>query len=141
MKQLSMKRKVAINEYLLFAEAWLMLGLARLTIVLLPFRLVAKLLGEKHSDEASYQNKATTIGTAIVRASKRSFWRAKCLEQALAASAMLRLRRRSCTVYFGVADNSSNKSLAAHAWVVSNGIIVTGGKGVEEFKVVGIFKR
>ena len=142
-----MKRGIAIRDYLLFGEAWVFLALARSVIILFPFRIVAQILGKKDSctndlnSEASPEEfKPTDIGIAILRASRRSPWRTKCLESALAAKFMLKRRKERYTVFLGVtATANDRKSLGAHAWLISNGHIITGGNGTKAFRIIGKF--
>jgi hypothetical protein len=142
------KREIAIREYLLFVEAWIFLALARSIIILFPFRIVAQILGridgstnDINSETSLEKFKLTAIGTAILRASRRSPWRTKCLESALAARFMLRRRKEKYIVFLGVNTTTNDqKSLAAHAWLISNGHIITGGgNATKVFKIIGKF--
>lgn len=135
-----MKRPLA--EYTLFAEAWIFLAIARLMLIFIPFRKVAKLLGR-----AMYEAPATIlpdpavpsrISTAIQRAGRRSPWRTKCFEQAVAAKIMLKLRGITSTVYFGV-NNSTPGRMLAHAWLKSNSTTVTGGPESKDFTIISWF--
>ena len=62
----------------------------------------------------------------------------QCLVQAVAATWMLRRRRISSTLYFGVARPRAGE-LKAHAWVRSGARILTGARGREDFQVVATF--
>lgn len=78
------------------------------------------------------------INQAIERASRYAFWRAKCLEQAVTAKWMLSRRGQMTYLYFGVRKEQC-ESLTAHAWVVCDGEIVTGGNVASEFTVLSCF--
>jgi hypothetical protein len=52
---------------------------------------------------------------------------ATCLTQALTAQTLLHRRGVSSTLHIGVMKSEQRK-LAAHAWVVSHGRVVVGGK-------------
>jgi hypothetical protein len=141
-----MVKPISAMEYVLFAEAWLCLAAARFVVVTVPFKRIASFMGihegdsSVHSQEETRNNEFKNISVAILRASHRSPWRTKCLEQALAAKLMLKGRGLRSTIYFGVASSQhESKTLAAHAWLVCNGEIVTGGKGIDAFTVVGKF--
>ena len=142
-----MKTNHSINDYLLFFEAWTCLAAARLAVVTLPFRKIAPYMGIQ-VDDLSFQprpeakdEKLHSIRCAINRAAARSPWRTKCLEQAIAARTMLQRRGEQSTIFLGVAPTSKQqKSIAAHAWLMCNGEIVTGKKGVCDFTVIGKFK-
>jgi hypothetical protein len=80
------------------------------------------------------------IGWAIAAVSKYAPWRTKCLEQALAAKAMLRRRHIPNTMYLGVARGQHEESpLGAHAWVRTGTLHVTGGARVEHYAVLSTF--
>ncbi len=131
----------------MFTEAWLWLALARTMLLLLPFRKLAPILGKKtlpsaeQDDELQYQQeKLRRIGTAILRAGRRSPWRTECFEQALAAKFMLKVRRMKSIVFFGVSKNKQKGNFSAHAWLKCGSYIVTGNKHLEQFTVIACFK-
>ena len=117
-------------------------------VVMLPFKKIASFMGihvensNSPYQESSGNDEYKPIGNAILRASGRSPWRTKCLEQALAGKFMLKARGLRSTIFFGVAKNQCDlKSLRAHAWLVCNGQVVTGGRGLDTFTVVGKFEN
>ena len=132
----------SLSDYTLFAEAWGFLAFARLTLLFAPFKTIAKYLGKpmyeaavnKPGEDSEVQAR---IKRAITRASLRSPWRTKCFEQAIAGKIMLKMRGIKSTVYFGV--NKAQNEMTAHAWLISNSIIVTGAQGVDKFTVVSWF--
>jgi len=142
-----MNEKKANLEYFLFAEAWLYLAGARLIVFMLPFKKIASFMGiHEGNNNRPYQETSGNcdykpIGDAILRASRRSSWRTKCFEQALAGKFMLKIRGLRSTIYFGVAKSTNDlNSLRAHAWLVCKGQVVTGGGGLDSFTVIGKFK-
>lgn len=126
---------------------WSLLGFCRLLIVLAPFRLVRRLLGDRASraseplpappplDERD-RSRALHIGTLIGVAARNTPWRSECYPQALTARIMLGLCRIPHVVHFGV--RRQGDSLQAHAWVHSGDIAVTGGTG-SDYTTVGSF--
>jgi len=134
--------KRTINALLLFAEAWCYLGVARLVITMVPFRKIVRILGRSldADDEATYITsvRPQRIRAAIRRASSFAPWRTKCFEQALAGKFMLSYRRMPSSVFFGV--NKKEGGLNAHAWLESEGIIITGEKQLDQFNVIARFK-
>jgi hypothetical protein len=134
--------KVSFKEYIVFAEAWLHLAIARLLVVMLPFKYLHSFIGKPQvvSDDSevfTMQREESAIGKAIKRASTRCFWRTKCLEQAVAASNMLRLRGKHYLFYLGVSVGTEDwRSFYSHAWTVCDGQIITGGVNVSFFKVI-----
>lgn len=141
------------KEYLMFAEAWLLLAFARILIFFFPFKKILPFLGcSISSEQAEKESSAVTasvnllrmVNFAVLRAAKRSPWRTKCFEQALAAMFMLRFRHIKGVIFFGVkkikVDPDKDKEMIAHAWLVCSGYSVTGGKNNESlFTVVGRF--
>ncbi|UPK72690.1 lasso peptide biosynthesis B2 protein [Chitinophaga filiformis] len=131
-----------ISSLLLFAEAWICIAIARCMLVFMPFRKIAPLLG-KSVTAASTSHIRTTrrpkrIKAAIRRAAACSPWRAKCFEQALAGKIMLSYRRMPGIVFFGI--NKVGDDLQAHAWLESEGVIITGGKEADQFTIIARFK-
>lgn len=129
----------------LFAEAWLWLAVARTTLLLLPFRKLAPVLGKKMLDPGPaeqlplHYDRLRSIGKAIRHAGRWSPWRTECFEQALAAKLMLKCRGMVSTVFFGVCKSKNKSALYAHAWLESGGLTVTGNKHLEQFTVIACF--
>ncbi|CAM4251928.1 lasso peptide biosynthesis B2 protein [Cytophagaceae bacterium 50C-KIRBA] len=131
------------KEIGLFIEAWIYIALARMSILVLSFEYLMKLIGKPISSQNwEESNKLLTtyipINQAIERASRYAFWRTKCFEQALTAKWMLERRGQTTYLYFGVRKEQSG-SLTAHAWLVCDGEIVTGGNVASEFQVISCF--
>lgn len=84
---------------------------------------------------------ARRIGWAMGAVASRTPWRSLCLEQAIAAKAMLRRRGMSNTLHLGVARGaeSPERSVVAHAWLRCGSINVTGGGDVSRYTVVATF--
>lgn len=132
-------------ERLLLIEAFFLLGVARLAVLLLPFRWLAVSLGEHMKETDRSINPATLktarlIGGAVRSAAGYTPWGSVCLPQATAAKWMLKRRHIASTLYLGVAkDDSSPRKLAAHAWVRSGPAILTGAEGHSRYTVVSTF--
>jgi hypothetical protein len=142
-----MRKKTAISHLLFFTEAWLLLAVARLILIFIPFRKITPVLGKNITAELplppakSPQQLQQNISIAIRRACKCSPWRTACFEQALAAKIMLRNRKTVSIVYFGVRKKKKRTNmLLAHAWLESGGMTVTGGINSCRFSVIAVFK-
>lgn len=129
----------------LLAETAAWLALMRLAVLILPFHAIAAVLGT-HMEESDPTARpedvelGRRIGWAIGAVSARVPWRTKCLEQALAGKAMLRLRRIPNTMYLGVARAEDRESpLDAHAWLRTGTLHVTGGARSERYAVLSTF--
>jgi len=76
------------------------LAVARLIIIVFPFKIIARYIGQKcaadfNMQDIKPQQMNHRITRSVERAVKFSPWRTKCLEQALAARIMLGLRGKS----------------------------------------------
>jgi hypothetical protein len=132
-------------ERLLLLEAFALLGVARFTVLIMPFKWLAFSLG-RHMNESGTQSGnsdlhlARMVGQAIRSAANNTPWKSVCLPQAVAAQWMLRRRHIAATLYLGVAkDDKKPEKLAAHAWLRCGDIILTGAVGHRQFTVVSTF--
>ena len=94
----------------LLLEAVFWLGLARLAVLLLPFRRLVPYLGTPRY-ETPVMNpalpvtaRALTIARAVQQAARNLPWGCHCLVQAVAAKAMLRRRGLPSTLCLGAAQ-------------------------------------
>jgi hypothetical protein len=129
---------------LLFAEAFLYLGWARI-LISLPFAKVAPALGVpmQETTNTPMKNNAAAlvkVHDAIHIMSRHTFWKSKCLVKAIAALKMLERRQIESTLYLGTARDESTKMIA-HAWLRSGPYYITGADGMERFGVVGKFAK
>jgi hypothetical protein len=125
-------------------EAFACLGLARVVVLSVPFRFVARAVGRATAavhgaDDRDTRSgpRAVAVGQLVERVSRHTPWRSNCLAQALAATFMLRRRGLASSMYFGLAKSDAGR-LEAHAWTRSSGVIVTGGRALERYTVVAV---
>jgi hypothetical protein len=133
-------KKKLISDYTLFIEAWILLNLSKLLIVFIPFKKIASLLGDPQSEtdkEVIDFAKIKDIEISIIRAVKYVLFASKCYDQALATTFMLKKRKLSSTIYFGLHKEAGQ--LLAHAWVRCGDKIVSGKLGHERFTPVAWF--
>lgn len=119
-------------------EAVLALGVARLLILTVPLRWVARRL-ERQVDPRPQPREASHIrdvGWAVRAAARRTPWESACLAQALAGKWMLGRRGLRGTVRLGVAKDADGR-LEAHAWLCAGDIVLTGGAQMDRFKPIG----
>jgi hypothetical protein len=128
-----------------FAAAWFLLGFTRLLIIVVPFTVVRRLLGEDRSSPGRREVppltqeqafRARHIGLIVEAAAAHAPWRSDCYPQALTARSFLAARRIPHVVSFGVRRDGD--ALVAHAWVHAGDVAVTGGNG-REYTEVGTF--
>lgn len=128
-------------DQLAFPWIWLLLGLARVVILVVPFRVFSSWLGV-YSKVNVYTPDITMIQTrkarrlgCLVRASATvTPWESACFPRALVACFLLRLVGVPYVMHFGLAKNTNSSSedpMKAHAWVIAGPVSVTGGEGLE----------
>lgn len=124
-----------------------MLFFARMAVITLPFRWIAKGLGEKEapSGDIDITSKAddlelNKIGWTIRRISDHTPWKSNCLAQAITAQKMLARRNRSSEMYFGLKRGETSE-MEAHAWLKSGDTVLTGGGNLDQYAVVAVFKK
>jgi hypothetical protein len=125
------------RRQLLVVEACASMLAARTTLLVLPFPRVARRLGEfvapadprvaeraaaTTPDQAAI---ARTVGWAVRSAAPFMPFRSVCLQQAMAAHAMLRRRGVASVMHFGASANGA-RAIDAHAWLDAAGVKVTG---------------
>ncbi len=134
--RLSWRRRLLLVE----AAAWL--AIARLAILLLPFRWLTPHFGRTMAESPASDPRAADVGRwvawAVGIASRTTPWHNKCLGEAIAGKAMLRRRGVASTLYLGLAKADSG-DLEAHAWLRCGSRILTGGGLSEGYTVVAKF--
>jgi hypothetical protein len=131
------------RDRLMVVEALAWLGIARLAIIVLPFRWIAPYLGHQQRetpvmDGIGQRECRRRVAQAVARMSRQTPWDNTCLVQAIAAKMMLRCRGVSSTLYLGVMKHGA-AGFAAHAWLRSGTVILTGAPGRERFTVISTF--
>ena len=138
-------RRKPPEEKLYFAPAFLLLGLARAALLMVPFRRIAPFLGHDMKTAASVPlagqqevARALHIGRAVRTAARYTPWQSRCLAQAMAARVLLGASGLPYGLYLGV-EQGADAGMTAHAWVCTGPAAVTGGRGFGQFSVVGTF--
>jgi hypothetical protein len=127
--------------------AWSLLGLCRIAILLLPFSVLRRALGEstvpgRDGDRVGRPPRedalvrADRIGATVRLAARHTPWRSECYPQALTARVLLGLVGIPHVVSFGV--RRDRDALVAHAWVRVGEVVVTGATG-HDYTEVGAF--
>jgi hypothetical protein len=121
--------RLGVAERRLVLEAALMLALARLVVLTMPFRLIVPWLRRSPAARDCDETLPRAVGQAVTRAARNVPWNAVCLPQALAAKAML--ARRGCGSAFHLgAKLDPDGQISAHAWLIAGGRIVVGASGM-----------
>jgi hypothetical protein len=122
---------------MLFAEAWLSLGVAARHLKLRPFERVMRYTPKREFGRAGGLDIGRLVW-AVAAARRRSWLRAKCIESALALRAMLQRRDLASTLHYGV-RHAPGEDLQAHVWLSVDGQIVIGGETAALFTEVATF--
>ena len=123
---------------------WLLLGVSRFLVLLLPFRYVAMVLGQRADAPvvplvpAQHMAQLRQLKQLIAITSKYCPWRANCFAQAITAKLWLSWWGLPYCVFFGVARDPV-KALKAHAWVMAGPVAVSGGNSFSQFTVVASY--
>lgn len=127
-------------------EALILLAVSRTLLAVLPFRVAVRWLGLRRGsgmDGEGRDGSATApivhhVADAVRRAASIAPFRAVCLQQAVTAALMLRLRGCAVQVHFGVARDA-NRNMIAHAWTQCQGVLVTGGRQMPDYHPISVF--
>ena len=137
------------QRQILVAEAVASLATARLLLATRPFSDVAARLGNfsARADDAPqtgeqrsarHERIAREVGWAVRAAAPWMPFRALCLQQAIAARAMLRRRGIVSVLHLGAGPDDS-RDLTAHAWLDAAGAKVTGYPVAPHIVEIGCF--
>ncbi len=149
--------KMDQEERSLLIEAMFYLALACFCVRFLPLKWYVNSLGTEK--EAPYQLThesalvSKSISKVIRKAANNVPWNAVCLPKAIAAKWMLRKRHIPSMLFLGVSSSNEavlendaqqemirNKpQLAAHAWLKTGDMVVTGKNGHEKFTPLKTF--
>lgn len=133
-----------------FVKLWLIpvcfaLGLARATILVIPFRRFAPILGNHTGTHAwipiirdQQLPVARNIMRVVALAARLTPWESNCFPQAVVSALLLRSYGIPYALYLGLSSNKS-EGMNAHAWVAAGPVPVSGGHSFNTFIVVGCF--
>ena len=118
---------------LLRAAVWL--AIARLRLVVTPFRkLVERLAAEEGGSEPD-PDLVNRVGFAVSTAAANVPWRSDCFPQTIAARSLLKRYGYTSTVHLGV-DRVGEDDLLGHAWLTCGDTVVTGGAELDRYTEV-----
>jgi hypothetical protein len=130
-------------DWLLLAEAGVLLGLARLAVLTLPFRWVMRACGVHMAESAreidpAEQKQVERVVWAVDTARLFTPWDSNCLAQAIAGARMLRRRGIAATTYLGVTA-AGPQELGAHAWLRAGPNVILGDRQLDDYTAVSSF--
>jgi hypothetical protein len=138
--------RMPIAEKLLLAAAWIVIGLFAAALHIVPFRRLARMLGEPIGAvgciplaDQKQVKRARLVRRAILRAARIAPFRADCLPQALTAAVLCRLLGVPISIHLGVRREDDLNGFAAHAWTCVGPEAVTGGHSFSAYTPVTCF--
>lgn len=124
--------------------AWLLLGMCRLLLWLVPLKHLAPVHGADLGVAVwlpllspAQIRRAQSVRAAIGIAARYSPWRATCYPQALCARLLLGLLHVPHVLCFGV--RRTEGTAQAHAWVMAGPVAVCGGDSFAHYTLVRAF--
>ena len=130
------------RDRLLLAEAAWWLVVARLALLLVPFRWMAPRLGDTMASSPEEDpvdvELPRRVGWAVGIASGALPWTSRCLTEAIAGKAMLRRRGVASTLYLGLARDG-RQEIGGHAWLRCGSVVLTGERARQGHEVIASF--
>lgn len=135
------------REMLWFLLLYLLSGVIRAALLLLPFKIFSKVLGDFRQNiqlnvlaSPAEEAEARRVARLVDMAARYTPWESKCLVRAVMVRLFLGFYGISYVIYLGVkkSDNDT-QDMMAHAWVCVGGRVVIGGRGHSAFTVVGTY--
>lgn len=131
--------RLVTRHRLRVVEALAALTVAHVALRVLPFSWVVGAAGPVEAGGAGDRARQATgdpvgldVRHALRAGARRLPWRATCLTRALAGRMMLARRGARSTIVFGVA--AEGETVAAHAWLMTEGGAVCGGRIAPRFR-------
>jgi hypothetical protein len=127
-------------DRLLITEAAILLGVSRLLLLSIPFRLLVPLLSRKIQCSRKFPDLPPNrkVRWAVMIAARNVPFRPVCLPQAMAAKFMLARRGYPSILHLGVGKNGAT-DLIGHAWLESGTTIVVGEAGIADVTPIARF--
>jgi Transglutaminase-like superfamily len=137
-RKLNTFRAMRGADRLLVCEAVAMLALARLIVLILPFRYMVPWLSRAPETDSCDKVLRLRVRNAVTTGARNVPWNAACMPQAMTAKTMLARRGCRSALHLG-ATIGTNGALIAHAWLVSGGEVVIGGAGIPSISPLARF--
>lgn len=117
---------------LLHATLWL--AMARITLLVVPFRKLATVLsrGQYTEENAPDPELLERIGYAVGAAAGNVPWRSDCFPQSIAGWMLLKHHGYGSTIHIGV-KRVGDGELEGHAWLTCGDVVVTGGEDLDRY--------
>ena len=133
MRRISKFLNLSSTEQRLLIKTWILLGLIRLGVTLLPFSILRKLLYRFRSifgtDKKAFPEDRLVWSVGVV---SRYVPKATCLVQAITTQFLLQQAGHQACLHIGVTEVEKG-GVKAHAWVESKGKVLIGGIDVNQY--------
>jgi hypothetical protein len=146
MRWLNFLWRLSWKQKVLLVLIFLLLGIMRVVILLIPFRYYVKVLLQAKRSQTKFMltpkkfGYARAIGRLTALAAKFTPWESKCLVQGLTVRFLLRALHIPSCFYIGVGKDEEQQ-FAAHAWVNCNNFTLIGGaESFKQFKIISQFE-
>jgi hypothetical protein len=137
---------LSLEEKKLFVEAWYLLGVMRLALLIFSFKRLTRTFEQMQKVKAlpllseEQLQVAQLVGESIAKAAAHTPWESACLAQSLTAQKMLQKRGISGVFYLGAKkDQTVRGNMTAHAWTQCGDKVIIGENGHKEFTVLSVF--
>jgi len=133
--------KLSWREQCWFIKVYVLTGLIRVAILVIPFKYLSNVLGKHMQESPTIENEkklvlALRIGWIVETVSGYTLWKSQCLVKAIAGKLLLRQYGIANTLYLGL--TKCDGKIVAHAWLRCGEKMITGGQ-VAGYTVVGKF--
>ena len=133
----------SLREKIWFVLLFVLSGIARAAILVLPFRWVMRYLGTQFQNKQlsvlvteQQLEQAWRIGIITKVATKYTPWQSKCLVQAMVARLLLSYYKIPYVMFIGMTRTKQPEAkLKAHAWLSVGRWVITGRDGHQAFTI------
>lgn len=144
MRKMQTMRSLSFRQLLFFPIIFILLGIARIIILTIPFRVITRIFLESRNKKYLFTTRKMKVimdlAKSITIAAKYTPWASKCLVQALIIRLFLRIYSLPNIFYIGISYDKDDKFLS-HAWISVEDITVIGGQNsFLNFKIIKQFE-
>ncbi len=139
--------RLPIKRKFFFLLNYMLCGVAKTLIILLPYRVLSRYFGYSHRMTVAstlptmkQRQRAYALGRAVRLAARHTPWDSSCLTQALVAKFWCDRWGIPYFLFIGLQKNSAKPlGKEAHAWLTTGPVAVTGGYCFESHHVISSF--
>lgn len=114
-------------------------AVVRLLLLILPFKSILGFLSKRNPSSLKEDEIQTRfIGYYVEKVCDHTPWKSTCLVKAIVGKYLLQNKKLESIVNLGVAKNKKDE-LKAHAWLQSQGKVLTGYQEMKDYTVIATF--